>query len=673
MLIDYSPFPFRTTNHLFVRIRFLSSYTHPTPILKAKIHTYKKRIRMRIASLFLTFLFCLDTSVAFLPIFLETRTFASYRRLPGRGRILLHADDTSSKETNGGIQSSALDEETAREEAIITSSSSSSSSSLPTTTTPNNELKQVAVDSVTSPPPSKIVFDVETTTSYSSINFDAVYVLFSSAIIGIMTGFTVCLFKLSIESLRDLLYASSLTETVPIFIVPAIGGLGVSALAASGKFSSGLRGTANEVDALSINTMSDERFKDASSFLRKPLAAIVTLGSGNSLGPEGPSVEVGMSISRICMPPTPLRRGDETYEETAARIRRNRLLLSAGAAAGVAAGFNAPLAGVFFALEIVQQYQPPLNPAPAPTPSTTEALIATPRAESSEAEKWFQSEPPDFLSGSGSITAILLSSVMSALISQAYLGDSLALSVPHYDLKQPLTELPLYLLLGVISGFVAGSFSALAQFFKGLFDGEAGPMVVQKTMRIVPNWSKPALGGLIVGSIGMVYPQVLFFGYETLNTLLAKPSVPTDLVLTLLVLKTFTTALSAGSGLVGGTFAPSLFLGAMVGAAFHNVIGQMFLTAHASSFELADVQAYAMVGAAGVLAALFRAPLTASLLLFELTRDYEVILPVVASAGVGSVIGDLVEKNWEEKKRDRDAVSWGDLSDRDDEEDIIHN
>ena len=193
-----------------------------------------------------------------------------------------------------------------------------------------------------------------------------------------------------------------------------------------------------------------------------------------------------------------------------------------------------------------------------------------------------------------------------------------------------------------------------------------GPKELQNAMQIIPTWMKPALGGLIFSCIGTVYPQVLFFGYETLNTLLASKLVETNLVLSLLAVKTFTTALSAGSGLVEGTFAPSLFLGGMVGAAFHNVIAQMFMTlAHSSLvFELADVQAYALVGAAGVLAALFQAPLTASLLLFELTRDYDVILPVVASAGVGSVIGDLVEMNFEEKKRDRDAVSWGDLSDQ---------
>jgi H+/Cl- antiporter ClcA len=363
------------------------------------------------------------------------------------------------------------------------------------------------------------------------------------------------------------------------------------------------------------------------------------------------------------MPPTPRGRS-ETEEEIAARIRRNRLLLSAGAAAGVAAGFNAPLAGVFFALEIVQQNQPTIA-----LPSSSSPVNVDTEAQSPNNEKqWFQPAEKDFLSGSGSITAILLASVLSALVSQVYIGDSLALSVPSYELKTPLVELPLYLLLGVVSGVVAAIFTALAQFSKAFFDGEVGPTIVQDTMQLLPKWTNPAIGGLICGVVGLVYPQILFFGYETLNTLLAIDSVPTDLVLTLLVVKTLTTAISAGSGLVGGTFAPSLFLGGMTGASFHNIISQMFILNPDSAFAMADVQAYAIVGAAGVLAALFRAPLTASLLLFELTRDYEVLLPVVASAGVGSLIGDLVEKSFEEKRRDRDAVSWGDLAD--DEDDI---
>jgi H+/Cl- antiporter ClcA len=504
-----------------------------------------------------------------------------------------------------------------------------------------------------------------------SIDYDGAYVLFASAFIGVLSGFAVALFKLSIEGVREAAYGTSLLEHFPVFLIPALGGVGVSILAYFGEFSPGLRGTAKEIDSLSINSATDERFTKAGRFLRKPLAAIFTLGTGSSLGPEGPSVEVGMTISRICMPPSVGRGGTgrETDVATAARIRRNRLLLSAGAAAGVSAGFNAPLAGVFFALEIVQQSLPPLVPVGSTMSTVTSDNDDDNDDSTNQETKWFQQAQDEYLSsGTDSITAILLASVLSALVSQVYLGDSLALSVPSYQLKTPLVELPLYLLLGAVSGVVAGIFTAMAQFSKGVFDGEVGPVVVQDTMKILPKWTKPIIGGLICGLVGLVYPQILFFGYETLNTLLGEKTLPTDLILTLLAVKIFTTAVAAGSGLVGGTFAPSLFLGGMVGASFHNIIAQMFLVAKESPFEVADVQAYAIVGAAGVLAALFRAPLTSSLLLFELTRDYDVLLPVLASAGVGSVIGDIVENAFEEKRRDRDAVSWGDLSDEDEDE-----
>ena len=492
-----------------------------------------------------------------------------------------------------------------------------------------------------------------------TIRYHAAVTFFASAIIGIMSGFAVSIFKLSIESLREVMYGTSFAEHCPVALIPAIGGVGVALLMLVGEFSPGLRGTAQEVDTISLNTESDERFTNGARFLRKPLAAIFTLGTGNSLGPEGPSVEVGMAISRICMPSSSSSSARiESDAETVARIQRNRLLLSAGASAGVSAGFNAPLAGVFFSLEILQQSLPPLKPLPIASSTISDDIGNS---------KWFQQANNDYLStGTGSITAVLIASVLSALVSRVYLGESLALSVPSYELNTPLVELPMYLLLGVTSGVVAGLFTFCAQLSKAFFDGKAGPKFVQGGMRLLPKWSKPILGGLTCGVVGLVYPQILFFGYETLNTLLANNSMTTDVILTLLAVKIFTTAVAAGSGLVGGTFAPSLFLGGMVGALFHDVIANMFLVvAHESPFALADVQAYALVGAAGVLAALFKAPLTASLLLFELTRDYEVLLPALASAGVGSVIGDIVEKALEETSRDRDAVSWGDLSDGD--------
>jgi H+/Cl- antiporter ClcA len=174
--------------------------------------------------------------------------------------------------------------------------------------------------------------------------------------------------------------------------------------------------------------------------------------------------------------------------------------------------------------------------------------------------------------------------------------------------------------------------------------------------------------------VGYSFHQILFFGYETLNALLRNNALSTELLLSLLAAKIFTTAVSAGSGLVGGMLAPSLFLGGMVGGAFHNIMADLFQNLHLATmvkegigagpafmverihippgptFELADVSAYAMVGAATVLASLFRVPLTASLLLFELTRNYDVLLPLLASAGLGSLISDIVERKVEVMK-----------------------
>jgi H+/Cl- antiporter ClcA len=197
--------------------------------------------------------------------------------------------------------------------------------------------------------------------------------------------------------------------------------------------------------------------------------------------------------------------------------------------------------------------------------------------------------------------------------------------------------------------------------------------------------------------VGLVFPQILFFGYETLNTLLKNNSLPLTLIGSLLGVKTLMTAICAGSGLVGGTFAPSLFLGAMLGAGFHEVASQTLQTfygfdlvssgghnmdAYTFGFssvvmtnaqntvpqlQLASTPAYAMVGAASVLAALFRAPLTASLLLFEITRNYDIIVPLMASAGIGSIVSDILEDTFERhdemRRRDFDPVSWGDLAD----------
>lgn len=535
-----------------------------------------------------------------------------------------------------------------------------------------------------------------TTTTTSTTNVDGMQVSFPTMIqkeiytqiiagmIGGFTGISIAVFKLSIEGIREFCYGGSLNfispqdEIVPYYVVPVLGAIGVTFLSLTGDFSPGLKGVVKEVDGYSLTAPSMSSSSASSSLsydavqnspwtwrpVRKALAAIVTLGTGNSLGPEGPGVEIGAAISRIGMSVWPFQsrwnnEGEKAAKEvvdTAGRVQkkddgdslveritRNRLLLACGAAAGVSSGFNAPLSGVFFALEVVQSSLPLLK-VPSEIGSGSEEVVAL--------------EPKSLSASSGSIAAILISSVVAALVARVFLGDELALRVFTYDISTPLSELPLYILLGSFCGVVSVAFSQSAKFFKALFEGSAGTQLVQDIFGALPAPLLPIIGGVVSGGVGYFYPQILFFGYETLNGLLQNDNLPTVVLLSLLLAKMTTTAVSAGSGLVGGILAPSLFLGGMTGAIFHNVVCHTFISLSIEEtivgpsgliFDLAGVPIYSSVGAASVLAAIFRAPLTAALLLFEITRNYDVLLPILASAGIATLSSDILENKIESK------------------------
>jgi H+/Cl- antiporter ClcA len=231
------------------------------------------------------------------------------------------------------------------------------------------------------------------------------------------------------------------------------------------------------------------------------------------------------------------------------------------------------------------------------------------------------------------------------LVARVGLKEELALRPAAYLLSNPLVELPGYLGLGVLSGLVALSFRYLCSKFEEFFAGKT-KVPALNFMGRVPRFFKPVIGGALCGLTGIMFPQILFFGYETLDGLIANQSYPALLLLGLLALKAVMTAVCLASGLVGGLFAPSLFLGATAGAAYQKLL-TFFLQSSglvATLIPIAGPPAYAMVGAASVLASMFRAPLTGSLLLFELTRDYDILLPLMASAGMGSLLVELVER-----------------------------
>jgi H+/Cl- antiporter ClcA len=314
------------------------------------------------------------------------------------------------------------------------------------------------------------------------------------------------------------------------------------------------------------------------------LAAAVSLGTGASLGPEGPSVEIGSNIGIL------LGQAFQVSQE------RYRLLLGAGAAAGLAAGFNAPIAGVFFALEVVLG-----------TTFTTPA-----------------------------ISLILLSAVFSAVISHLFLHANPAFVLPDYQVLSHWEWL-FYLGLGFLASLVSLIYTQSIKFLQACFQGE---ILSCNWLRKLPKFTYPAIGGLCVGVVALKLPTLLGIGYGTLQTILEGGDFSLSFLCFLLVGKLFLTAISLGSGFVGGVFAPALFLGACLGAIYGNLLAVIIPP---DLVQIGPPAAYAMVGMAAVLAGSVRAPLTAILLLFELTRNYLIILPLMAAVGVSVWIVEQIK------------------------------
>lgn len=437
---------------------------------------------------------------------------------------------------------------------------------------------------------------------------DGAIVLFMAALIGVSGGLGVTAFKTAIRVVSDVGYGDVVAGALlPFFgslnliAVPFIGGACVSLLRIQfGPFDGG-------IEAMRKSMEKSQRLDGVRSLI-KATAAVFTLGSGCSLGPEGPAVEIGASFARL----VPQWISDSMHLRLS--TERLRQLFACGCAAGVAAGFNAPFAGVFFAYEIAQ------------------------RAGGGHVE---------FGIGGSTAPALLIASAMSSLIARLGLGERPAFSIPTYDLRNPLLELPLYLGLGILAGWTSLGFRKALLIGQQLYD--------RPWLRRVPRSWRPLFGGLLNGIVGFAFPQILFFGYDMLDALLADTNFSIPLLAGLLVLKPVMTAASLGSGLVGGTFAPALFVGANLGAlycksiewisdwfvsAVFKTLGAIPASALSGSIPIAGPPAYAMVGMAAVLAGMFRAPLTACLLLFEMTRDYRIILPLMAGVGISAWIAD---------------------------------
>ena len=298
----------------------------------------------------------------------------------------------------------------------------------------------------------------------------------------------------------------------------------------------------------------------------KALVSAVCIGTGGSVGREGPIVQIGSAV------------GSTLGQLFKVSGNRMRTMVGCGAAAGIAATFNAPIAGSIFAIEII----------------LGEFEIA-------------------------SFSPIVISAVSATAISRHFLGDIPAFILPAYILHSPL-EFPLYAILGVLCALVAVAFTLFLYRAEDAWDAIK-----------FPEYLKAVLGGLMMGTMGLVFPQVLGVGYGAIDlALMVKLS--WWFMALLALFKILATSITIGSGGSGGIFAPSLFMGAMAGGAFGAVAHHFFPSVAVSA------GAYAVVGMGAVVAATTHGPLQAILIIFEMTSDYKIILPLMITCIISCMV-----------------------------------
>ncbi len=305
----------------------------------------------------------------------------------------------------------------------------------------------------------------------------------------------------------------------------------------------------------------------------KALASALSIGTGGSVGREGPIVQIGAAF------------GSTLGQLLRLPTMQIRTLVACGAAAGISATFNAPIAGALFASEVI-----------------VGNFAVT------------------------QFTPIVISSVVATVISRFFLGNHPAFEVPGYDIVSPLELIP-YMVTGVVAGLVAVTFirslNATEVFFEQLS---------------VPPYLQAMIGGLLVGLIAIEFPQVFGVGYTTISAALAG-TLPALTMALLILAKIFATSVTIGSGGSGGIFAPSLFLGAMTGGFLGSQIHAFFPDATATS------GAYALVTMGAVLAATTHAPISAIIIIFELTQTIDIIPALMVACVVSTLVCQLRSKD----------------------------
>ena len=388
--------------------------------------------------------------------------------------------------------------------------------------------------------------------------------------VGILGGYGAILFRLLIKISQYIFYQDSsaflsFASKVPFYLkilIPALGGLAVGLIVKLGSEKAKGHGVPELIDAVVLR---GGRISWRTAIARVS-AAVLTIGSGGSVGREGPIIYVGSFLGSTVAQITRLGRD------------RERILVSCGAAAGIGATFHAPIAGMLFAVEV---------------------LLG------------------DF--SLGTFSPVVLASVTATVISGFHLGSFPAFTIPSFQIVS-LWEYGLYPVLGLLAGLVAVGFTTSLYFCEDCFNG----------LR-VPVWVKPALGGGLLGCMLLVVPEVFGVGYGAINLVLVN-QMGMALMGALVFAKILATSISLGSGAAGGILAPSLFVGAMTGGTLGLLAGQWLPFA-----AIGSSSSYALVGMGALVAGSIHAPVTAILLIFELSGEYQIILPLIMACILSTI------------------------------------
>lgn len=396
--------------------------------------------------------------------------------------------------------------------------------------------------------------------------------LVTAALIGLLAGVAIIVFREAVELVHEFVFVQGY-ELLRIgeggwrrFLLPLIPMFGmVLLIPLSLLFPGKVNGYGFTRFLRRVNL--ENGVINAKNIFIKIAATAITIGSGNSAGVEGPIAQIGGAL------------GSQVGQKFRVSGVRIKVYIAAGSAGAIAGIFNAPIAGIFFAAEIV--------------------LLGTYEISS--------------------FAALVIASAMATVVSRAYYGEIPAFPIPDYHMVNPFVEMPLYAVMALILGLLAVVHIRFFYFVRDKF--QALPIHAQ---------IKPIIGAFMVGSIGIVFPQVMGDGYEFIELALAGHGI-IWIMLALIAMKSIATAITLGSGGAGGVFAPALFIGAVAGGAFGAVAHYLLPEYTASS------GAYATIGIGAFLAASTHAPMTAMFLLFEMTGNYLIIVPIMLTAIMATV------------------------------------